>query len=104
MSNQALYPKSSPYSDTNIVNNYYLDVWNAKSIPAVPGDVYFTITPTYQYRPDLLAYDLYGDSRLWWVFAERNPNLLGPDPYFNFVSGISIYIPTLDTLRLVLGI
>jgi hypothetical protein len=52
----------------------------------------------------MLANDLYSDSRLWWVFAARNPNVLGPDPYFNFVSGISIYIPKLDTLKQVLGI
>ena len=38
-------------------------------------------------RLDNLAYKFYNDSRLWWVFAARNPNLLGPDPYFNFTSG-----------------
>lgn len=62
------------------------------------------ITNVYEYRPDLLAYDLYGDSRLWWVFAERNPNKLGEDPYFNFTTGTGIYIPRLDTLTTVLGI
>ena len=63
-----------------------------------------TITPVYQFRPDLLAYDLYGDSRLWWVFAARNPNILGPDPYFNMVSGLQIYVPSQNTLQRVLGI
>jgi hypothetical protein len=41
---------------------------------------------------------------LWWVFAARNPNLLGPDPYFNFVSGAKIYVPTMDTLKRALSI
>jgi len=47
---------------------------------------------------------LYGDARLWWVFSARNPNKLGPDPYFNFTAGAGIYIPNIDTLRTVLGI
>ena len=51
----------------------------------------------------MLAYDLYTDARLWWVFASRNPNLLGPDPYFNFTAGLGIYIPTLTTIQTVLG-
>jgi hypothetical protein len=58
----------------------------------------------YEFRPDLLAYDLYNDSRLWWVFAERNPNKLGYDPYFDLVAGIEIYIPKMGTLAQVLGI
>jgi hypothetical protein len=69
----------------------------------IPSDIYWNITPVYEYRPDLLAYDLYGDSRLWWVFASRNPNRL-KDPYFDFVSGLGIYLPKLDTLRGILGI
>ena len=102
--NQGLYPASSPYATTTIVENKFLDVMTYTPIPMEPSDVYYTLTSVYEYRPDLLAYDLYGDSSLWWVFASRNPNVLGPDPYFNFKSGLSIYIPTIDTLRVVLGI
>jgi hypothetical protein len=53
-------------------------------------------------RPDLLAYDLYSDSRLWWVFAQRNSNRL-KDPVFDFVAGTGIYIPQLPNLRSALG-
>ena len=103
-SNQNIYAKNSPYYNTNVVNNNYLDVMDYTPIPMDPSDVYYTLTGVYQYRPDLLAYDLYGDANLWWVFASRNPNVLGPDPYFNFTAGLQLYIPTIDTLRLVLGI
>jgi len=103
-SNQGLYPGSSPYTSTNIVNNTFLDVMNYTPVPMNPSDVYYTLTSVYEYRPDLLAYDLYNDASLWWVFASRNPNVLGPDPYFNFTAGTDIYIPTIDTLRTVLGI
>ena len=98
-----LYPATSPYQSTGIVNGKFLDVMINRPIPMIPTDVFWTITPVYEYRPDMLAYDLYNDSRLYWVFAQRNPNAL-KDPYFDFVTGLSIYIPKMDTLKQVLGI
>jgi len=103
MSVNNLYPATSPYYNTNVVNLKYLDVWQDRNFPSYGSDVYYVIPAVYQYRPDLLAYDLYSDSRLWWVFAARNPNRLGDDPYFNFVAGLGIYIPTLSTLKQTLG-
>ena len=38
------------------------------------------------------AYDLYGDRRFWWVFAQRNMNVL-KDPVYDFVAGTKIYLP-----------
>jgi hypothetical protein len=99
----SVYPRTSPYLNTDIVNGQYLDVMINRPIPMQPSDVLWDITQVYQYRPDLLAYDLYSDSRLWWVFAQRNPNRL-KDPYFDFVAGVGIYIPKLDMLKQVLGI
>ena len=104
MVNQTIYPATSNYYQTDIFNNKFLDVMVNRPIPALTSDVYYTIPLVYQYRPDLLAYDLYQDPRLWWVFAARNPNRLGPDPYFNFVAGLGIYVPQLNTLKQVLGI
>lgn len=98
-----IYPATSPYFLTDVVNNKFLDVMVNRDIPAYSTDINFTITVVYEYRPDLLAYDLYNDSRLWWVFAQRNPNKL-KDPYFDFVEGLQIYIPTLDTIKQALGI
>jgi hypothetical protein len=98
------YPRTSPYYDTPIVNNNFLDIVSYRPIPFNPQDVFMTITAVYQFRPDLLAYDLYNDATLWWVFAARNPNLLGPDPYFNMVAGLQIYVPTQSTLQRALGI
>lgn len=99
-----LYPATSPYFTTDIINTKYLDVLNYRPIPKYANDTYYILPSVYQYRPDLLAYDLYGDAKLWWVFAERNPNKLGYDPYFDFVAGMGIYIPKLETLKQILGI
>lgn len=98
-----VYPATSPYYFTQVVNNTFLDVMVNRPIPMQPSDIYWEITPVYEYRPDLLAYDLYSDSRLWWVFASRNPNRL-KDPYFDFTTGTGIYLPKMDMLKQVLGI
>lgn len=98
------YTTSTPYYLTNIVNNQYLDILKYRPIPKNPDDVYSVITMAYEYRPDKFAYDLYNDAQLWWVFAARNPNRLGEDPYFSFKAGLGIYIPRVDTLRTYLGI
>lgn len=98
-----IYPATSPYYLTEVASKKFLDVMVNRTIPAMSSDVYWTITPVYEYRPDLLAFDLYNDSRLWWVFAQRNPNRL-KDPYFDFIPGVNIYLPKMDTLKLSLGI
>lgn len=98
-----VYPATSPYYFTQVVNNNFLDVMVNRPVPMQPSDIYWEVTPVYEYRPDLLAYDLYSDSRLWWVFASRNPNRL-KDPYFDFTTGTGIYLPKLDMLKQVLGI
>ena len=103
MASNNLYSASSPYFNTGVVNNQFLDVMINRQVPMQPSDIYWEITQVYEYRPDLLAYDLYSNSRLWWVFASRNPNRL-KDPYFDFVTGVGIYLPKLDLLKQVLGI
>jgi hypothetical protein len=103
MSTNSLYPATSPYNNTGIVNNQFLDVMIDRPIIKDPADKYWTITSTYEYRPDLLAYDLYNDARLWWVFAQRNPNTL-KDPYFDFRSGVGIYLPKPEMLTQLLGL
>ena len=75
----------------------------SRKVTAYADDVQFTINTVYQYRPDLLAHDLYGDSALWWVFAMRNPNVL-KDPIFDFYPGVTIYIPKKTNLNNDLGV
>lgn len=97
------YPATSPYYFTNVVNGEFLDFMVNRAIPSNPTDQLWEITPTYNLRPDLLAQDMYNDSRLWWVFAQRNPNRMS-DPLFSFTTGTKIYLPSLDTLKQTLGL
>ena len=97
----ANYISTSPYFLTSYTQ-FYLDVMTNRPIPRESDDVYFTLNQTYQYRPDLLAYDLYQQPGLWWVFYQRNPNALTAPPW-DFEAGKSIYLPKLATLRSALG-
>lgn len=98
----ASYSKTSPYYGTSTWGKY-LDVWAGKSITPDVTDAVYQIDDIYNGRPDLLAYDLYKDSNLWWVFAIRNPDVL-IDPLINFTTGKIIYVPTLATLKRSLGL
>lgn len=100
MSN-VVYDKNSPYAKTQFFGKY-LDVADFPAIPREADDVLFTINKTYQYRPDLLAFDLYGDAGLWWVFAIRNPNAIS-DPVFDMFVGNRIFLPKKNSLTGILG-
>lgn len=97
----AVYSSTSPYYDTNYTQ-FYLDNMVNRPISREPDDYLFVINQTYQFRPDLLAFDLYNESRLWWVFYQRNPNTLTAPPW-DFAVGVEIYVPKITTLRNVLG-
>jgi hypothetical protein len=73
-----------------------------RPIPKEEDDIMFTINLTYQYRPDLLAFDLYGTGALWWVFYQRNPNTLQAPP-LDFSVGTRIFLPKVATLKSALG-
>ena len=97
----AQYDATSPYYATPFTQ-FYLDVMVNRPIPKQSDDFLFAITTTYQYRPDLLAFDLYGTATLWWVFYQRNPNTLTRPP-LDFSVGQQIYLPKESTLKTVLG-
>lgn len=98
----AQYSNKSPWANTQQLPGY-LNYLNARSVSAEPDDYLYTIEPRYNFRPDLLAYDLYGTSKLWWVFMQRNMDVI-QDPYFDFKVGTSIYIPKKSSLFSILGI
>ena len=98
-----LYNNNSPYYLTGSVSNQFLDIMVDRPLPKISDDVLWSITSTYNLRPDMLAFDLYGDSKLWWVFAQRNPNRL-KDPLFDFVTGVEIYLPKQNTLVAAYGL
>ena len=97
----ATYNATSPYYTTGY-SQFFLDTMTNRPIPRNTDDQVMLINQTYQYRPDLLAYDLYNTPDLWWVFYQRNPNTLTKPP-LDFKAGTQIYLPDIATLRSTLG-
>jgi hypothetical protein len=97
------YTASSPWNNTKFRGNRYLDILQIRPVPAESDDFLYEIEPQYTYRPDLLAYDLYDNYKLWWVFAQRNMNVL-KDPVYDFTAGTEIYLPKASSLSELLGV
>ena len=99
----ARYSEMSPWGKTRVVNKDYLNVLEIRPVPKSDDDVLYEIQPQFTHRPDLLAYSVYGSSKLWWVFAQRNMDTI-KDPVFDMVAGVKIFLPKGPTLRSVLGV
>jgi alpha-L-fucosidase len=98
----AKYSSTSPWYKTLITNNY-LNLLTIRPVSAETDDYLYTIESQYAYRPDLLAFDLYGTSSLWWVFTQRNLNVI-QDPILDFIPGKQIYICKKNSLFSALGL
>lgn len=98
----AAYPNTSPWAKTPTTQNY-LDLLKIRPVAAEADDSSYAIEPQYTYRPDLLSFDLYGTPKLWWVFIQRNLDVLH-DPVFDFVAGTVIKLPQKAQLFKVLGL
>ena len=72
-----------------------LGIYVPALIPNFSQAYEYVITQKYHRRPDLLAYDLYQDSKFWWIFTLFNRNQL-VDPINDFVEGITILVPSND--------
>ena len=98
----AEYSKNSPWSKTE-ENSLYLENLSIRPVPSEADDVIYTIEDQYHNRPDLLAYDLYGTPKLWWVFVQRNMSII-KDPIYDFSAGTQIYLPKQSNLQKYLGV
>jgi hypothetical protein len=98
----ANYNKNSPWADTR-QNNFYLNLLEIRSVPSESDDFRYVIENQYRHRPDLLAYDVYGSAKLWWVFVQRNMSVI-KDPIYDFEPGVVIYLPKKNNLQKFLGI
>ena len=93
----AKYQPDSFYASTN-KKDFYLDLWSGDVNLGTKGDTVKEIPLKYDRRPDLWAYELYGSSNYWWVFAVKNKNKL-IDPVEDFKAGMSITVPSKNGLK-----
>lgn len=92
-----MYKSTSPWYKTGIIGGKVLDVQTKRYLYKDPFDVEYIIETKYDRRPDLYSYDIYGTSKWWWIFAERNPNII-KDPINDFKAGVTIYVPSSENL------
>lgn len=84
------------------IYDIFLDVSKLPSVPKSIADETYVIEAKYHQRPDLLAYDQYGSSRVWWIIALRNLDLI-EDPIKDFKSGLEISLPSKQTVERLTG-
>jgi len=99
----AKYKETSPYGITPVVNSNFLDILVPRAIPITEFDLPYVIEPRYHQRPDLASNVIFKSPKLWWVFAQRNPDIL-KDPVFDFKAGTEIMICEPKTLKTYLGL
>lgn len=73
--------------------------WDRTIFAKDSSDIIYTIEPKYEYRPDLLAYDMYKNESLGWFILQYN-NIL--DINTEFKTGNIIMLPTTSRLKLYL--
>ena len=93
-----MYKKPSIYQNTNIKDRFYLDIWNPIFLPKSINDKIIIIPSRFDLRPDLAAYEIYGEPKLWFVFYLRNPDIL-KIPFWDFREGTEIFIPNKNTIK-----
>lgn len=87
------YRSDSIYRNTEIIDNKYLDILSIDNIDVKNTSTKsLVLQPKHDNKPDLLAYELYGNAKLWWVFALFNQDKL-QDPILDFKAGLSINVP-----------
>lgn len=85
------YKETSVYRKTPL-NKKYLENYVPPITPNMEATEVVEVTKKYEYRPDLLAYDRYGDAAYWWVFVLYNRNIL-LDPIYDMKTGTKIRVP-----------
>ncbi len=89
--------KDSFIKNNQVLDGVFLDINKLPGLKVTLSDEQYVIDPAYDQRPDLLAHALYNNSRLWWVFALRNPDVI-KDPLRDFNAGTEIFLPSAGSI------
>jgi len=88
----------------DVIPSYFL-----QRLRNLPVKGYLTITPDLEFRPDLLSYNLYGETQYWWLLLFYNDLISFEDlvsgleiKYFDLVDLESLYL-SLKPLELTRG-
>lgn len=81
---------------TTETNGKRLGWWERTIYTLKDDDIFVTVTPATESRPDLIAFQLYGRSNLMWLVLQYN-NIL--DPVTELVAGTKLRLPTQERVN-----
>ena len=87
------YRDTWAYQDTD--DRYFLGTFNPITIPAHRSDHVYLVEAGDLARPDLLAYKLYQNPKLYWIILWLNGI---NDPFQQLYAGMALRVPTLRRL------
>jgi hypothetical protein len=91
------YKRGSFIRNPDIIDGKFMGLNELPKVLKNVKDETYIIGHGYDERPDLLAHKLYGSVRYWWVFAQRNPDVL-KDPIRDFKAGTKIMLPAEESI------
>lgn len=87
-------PVTSRYAESTVV--YYTErklltynTYKKGTYKPTPKDKFMVVTKRYEFRPDLVSYDVYGTPDFWWKIMEAN----GIADVYNFKVGLNLRLP-----------
>lgn len=90
------YPVHSPYAETP-QSTMFIGRYVHREIARDEKDIAVTLTAKHHLRPDILSNEQYGTPVYWWVFMQRNLNVIR-DPIWDFTVGKTIMVPSRESL------
>lgn len=87
--------RSSPWSETTNQGRFS-GIYIHKSVKPAADDFNYVVTERQHQAPDVLAYDLYGDWRLWWLVPNLNEL---EDPTFDLKAGMTVRCPSVQRAK-----
>jgi hypothetical protein len=88
-----MYDNNSPWRNTRVIFDKILDIQQPRYLHKDPLDMEYVIPQQFNLRPDLVSYEKYGTAKYWWIFSQRNPDII-QDPINDFTAGTTIKIPS----------
>tara|TARA_B100000963_G_scaffold146237_2_gene127360 strand:- start:4328 stop:4633 length:306 start_codon:yes stop_codon:yes gene_type:complete len=99
-----VYNKNSFLKNARNMSFYTgLNYGNLPKVPSATSDTKFRISKKYANRPDLLAFDKFGSTELWWIITLCNLEII-KDPITDFKEGVVIRLVSVDRAKQIAGV
>lgn len=87
--------QTSRYADSEVIyygekNIITFKTYKGQNLQQNKNDKFYVVTPSTEYRPDLLSYKIYGTVDYWWKILEFN-NI---KDIYDFKAGLNIRLPS----------